>query len=315
MNYKISIIISVYNVENYLSRCLHSLVSAEVKSEIIIVNDGSTDKSLEIAKDFQNRFTDLDIKIVSQANKGLSSARNMGLEIAKGEYVYFIDSDDFIDPLQFKSLLEETIAESLDIGIGRFLYWGKSTIVKLDEVKEGISGVATGEEYLNFLRPEVWIKLYRLEFLKQNNLRFVENVVFEDEIFNLNSMLKAERVKQFDQVFYFYYQRPSSITHQMNEELRLEHYYHLAEAILKIKDDFDEGTRQSIVIKRAWGFLWDSLQKVYWINKTSFEERRKRASTMLSFFATSNALPDSDRKLAEVFLSPDKIIMSKGYQS
>lgn len=190
-------------------------------------------------KTFQNRFTDLDIKIVSQANKGLSSARNMGLEIAKGEYVYFIDSDDFIDPLQFKSLLEETIAESLDIGIGRFLYWGKSTIVKLDEVKEGISGVATGEEYLNFLRPEVWIKLYRLEFLKQNNLRFVENVVFEDEIFNLNSMLKAERVKQFDQVFYFYYQRPSSITHQMNEELRLEHYYHLAEAILKIKDDFD----------------------------------------------------------------------------
>lgn len=312
--YKISIIIPVYNVETYLSRCLHSLVSLDLKSEIIIVNDGSTDKSLEIAKDFQRCFADLDIKIVSQANKGLSAARNTGLDIAKGEYVYFIDSDDFIDPLQFNALLEETVSENLDIGIGRFLYWGKSTIIQLDEVKEDISGVvATGKEYLNFLRPEVWIKLYRLEFLKKNNLRFVENVLFEDEIFNLHSMLKAERVKQFDRVFYFYYQRSNSITHHMNEELRLEHYYRLAESILKIKDDFNEEDKQSIVIARAWGFLWDSLQKVYWINQISFEERRKSASTMLSFFTTSNVLSDSDRKLAEVLLSPNKIIMRKEY--
>ena len=94
---KLSIIVPVYNVEKYIEKCLNSLCNPEIEKEIIIVNDGSTDSSLKIVEEFKKNHDKENIIIISQENKGLSEARNTGLRKAKGEYVSFIDSDDFVN--------------------------------------------------------------------------------------------------------------------------------------------------------------------------------------------------------------------------
>ena len=94
---KLSIIVPVYNVEKYLERCLKSLCGLKIENEIIIINDGTKDGSLEIAERFRENHKNENIIIISQENQGLSEARNNGLKVAKGEYISFIDSDDFVD--------------------------------------------------------------------------------------------------------------------------------------------------------------------------------------------------------------------------
>lgn len=307
----VSIIVPVYNVEDYLSRCLYSLISGNMKdiidTEVIIVDDGSTDTSFSICNEFKSRFYNLNIQVISQKNQGLSVARNTGMKVAKGKYIAFVDSDDFIDPIQFNLLVKEINNESLDIGIGRFIYWGKESIIKTDAIRNDITGVDDGEKYLNFLRPEVWIKIYRREFIEQNNIRFVPNILFEDEIFNLHTMLKAKRVKQFNNVFYFYYQRANSITKQTDDKVRCFNYYCLAQEMIALKHEFNDLSKQSILINRAWYFLSQSLYKIYQIDEALFEQNRQQSREMLEFFADSSLLSESDKNIAKIFLSDSKI--------
>ena len=117
---KLSIIVPVYNVERYLEKCLKSLCGLNIENEIIIINDGTKDSSLEIAEKFRENHKNENIKIISQKNQGLSEARNNGLKVAKGEYISFIDSDDFVDTENYEQFINETIKDKVDIGIGRY---------------------------------------------------------------------------------------------------------------------------------------------------------------------------------------------------
>ena len=117
---KLSIIVPVYNVERYLEKCLKSLCGLNIENEIIIINDGTKDSSLEIAEKFRENHKNENIKIISQKNQGLSEARNNCLKVAKGEYISFIDSDDFVDTENYEQFINETIKDKVDIGIGRY---------------------------------------------------------------------------------------------------------------------------------------------------------------------------------------------------
>ena len=111
--YKISVIVPVYNTEKYIKKCLDSLVNQTMKNiEIIVVNDGSNDHSEEIIKDYENKYPEM-VKYYKKENGGLPSARNYGLEKAKGEYIAFVDSDDYIDKELF-SKLDEYIDKNID---------------------------------------------------------------------------------------------------------------------------------------------------------------------------------------------------------
>lgn len=110
----VSVIIPVYNVENYLKECLDSVLNQTYKNiEVIVINDGSTDKSLHILEDYSSKFNN--IKIIDQENSGQSVARNKGLENAKGKYIYFLDSDDYILPDTLKKLIKKLEMNNLDI--------------------------------------------------------------------------------------------------------------------------------------------------------------------------------------------------------
>ena len=221
---KLSIIIPVYNVEKYIKKCLDSVSGLKIKNEIIIVNDGTKDKSLEIAQNFKENNKNENIIIISTENQGLSEARNTGMKIAKGEYISFIDSDDFVDKENYEKFVSEVIKDNVDIGIGRFkkiIEKREKGIEKLECVTEirnyNKEEIRTGKEYYDIMYrndmhgPEVWDDLFKRKFLLDNNIVFKKNRMHEDEIFTVETLLKAQKVRFYGIYYYNYLQREKSI--------------------------------------------------------------------------------------------------------
>ncbi|MDB8551639.1 glycosyltransferase [Turicibacter sanguinis] len=214
----ISVIVPVYNVEDYILECLTSILNQSLKEiEIIVVNDGSKDKSIDRIQNLVEENSN--IQVIHKENGGLSSARNEGLKYATGEYIIFIDSDDFIERDFLEKLYNEAKDEKLDIACGGFTkYFSKENYEKIlrnDELFN--TKVLSGKEFLKLqlesknYRVEVWDDLYRREFLLENNLLFNENLLHEDEEFTPKSLLLARRVKLVETYGYIYRQRDNSI--------------------------------------------------------------------------------------------------------
>ena len=187
---KVSIIIPVYNAEKYLERALSSLINQTLSDiEIICVNDGSTDSSLEILERFSNR--DGRIVVITQPNSGQSSARNLGLKLAKGEYIGFLDADDWVEPDCFEKLYSK--ANGSDISICSIKVCSKGE-EKTDDSYLSLRVFPKNLDYRTFTHVDCadflfricvtpWNKIYRREFLEIFSIKFVEGVNFEDNIF------------------------------------------------------------------------------------------------------------------------------------
>lgn len=221
---KISIIVPVYNVEKYISKCLNSIKNLDIDYEVIIVNDGSTDNSLEIVNEFASKY-DGEIKIITKENVGLSSARNIGILNATGSYLFFLDSDDYIDKLLFESFVKEVISDNVDIGFGNYQYLidGKlkpnSEAVyrkKISKKENGlVNGLTYGNRYFdkahNFINTEACFLLIKKVFLTDNNIVFKEGIYHEDTLFTLTCLIVAQKVRYYDSPFYIYRKRDDSI--------------------------------------------------------------------------------------------------------
>ena len=226
----LSIIVPIYNVEEYLAECLKSLYKiSNLRYEVILVNDGSKDNSYQIMEEFKRLYPKQTV-IVNKENGGLSSARNAGLKIAKGKYISFIDSDDFIDTDEFEKFVIEGIKSRVDIAVGNMRYYVPGRIgeplFRSRLVKD--SGVVTGIDFLwrvfqtpKCYREEVVDDIYRKDFLIKNKLFFNEEIVHEDSEFTTFAYLKAKKVKYIDKAFYFYRQREGSIMNKVSEKSML----------------------------------------------------------------------------------------------
>ncbi|MBE5963175.1 MAG: glycosyltransferase [Lachnospiraceae bacterium] len=184
---KISIVMPVYNVERYLRMCLDSILNQTFKDfEIIIVNDGSTDGSLSILKEYEQNYSDL-IKVYTTENRGVSHARNYGIERAKGEYLLFVDSDDFLEPDMCEKLYEKASRDNNDIVICKYFdaYVNEQT-GKITKKRSKAYNIAIGRNFdihdtkfeLTHISPFPWDKLYRRTLF--DNYKFPENMRFED---------------------------------------------------------------------------------------------------------------------------------------
>lgn len=191
----ISFIVPAYNVENYINKCLESLIPfIERGDEVVVVNDGSTDKTPEIISDFEERYPQ--IKVINQNNKGLSGARNTGLRFATKEYVWFVDSDDFIDFEDSKILFPYLDGVNDLIAFGRKeVFKKKITEVPKLENQDFESGLEYFENAMRngYYRTNVWDKIYRREVIMDKNIRFVEGLLYEDMFFNLQFQSYAEK--------------------------------------------------------------------------------------------------------------------------
>ena len=224
---QLSIVVPIYNVEQYLRECLDSLYKIDgIDYEVILVNDGSKDKSREIMEEFKQSYPERTVIVDKKENGGLSSARNIGMRVAKGEYISFIDSDDFIDVQEYKKFFLEGEMEDLDVMVGNMRYYTPektgAPLFRSDLVKN--SGVVTGITFGKLFqqpkcfREETVDDIYRREFLIDNNLWFNEDIVHEDSEFTPLVYLKAKRVKYIDRAFYFYRQRTGSIMNKVSEK-------------------------------------------------------------------------------------------------
>jgi len=210
---RLSIIIPVYNVEEYVEKCIKSCAEQDLsfqEYEIIVVNDGSLDGSLAICERLDAEYAH--VHIISQKNKGLSGARNIGLSVAKGEYVWFVDSDDWISPSLLTSICSKLI-DSLDI-----LWLGHVVEMNHRIVSSSIPGAVdkycSGQFfYANFVKSEnfIWKFIYRRDFLVEQRLFFCEGILYEDFEFTPRALAVAQRCFTYPVPCYHYLVRENSI--------------------------------------------------------------------------------------------------------
>jgi glycosyltransferase involved in cell wall biosynthesis len=210
----VSIIIPVYNVDKYLDECLHSVIKQTYKNiEIILVDDGSTDKSGKIC----DEYTEVDsrIKLIHKTNEGVSVARNTGIELSTGEWIMFVDADDWIETDIVEKLLESIKIYNADI-----CYCNYYIVEKNRQILRNFEG-NNQNEHINF-NPKfyrqafasVYSKLYRRSLLINKDVRFIKNLkVNEDIVFNLHVFDFNPKVCYCDAVLYHYRMSASSVTH------------------------------------------------------------------------------------------------------
>ena len=189
---KISIIIPVYNAALHLEQCIGSVLAQTLHDiEVIIINDGSTDDSISIIKKFQKQ--DGRVVVINSANEGVSAARNKGLAIAIGEYIGFVDADDWIEPEMYETLYQNITLSIADLAICNVNQASENKTIKTRlSLEDNIVDITTDreKELVNLMRFKYdfanWNKIYSAEIIKKNNLHFEEKMsVYEDLFFNL----------------------------------------------------------------------------------------------------------------------------------
>lgn len=275
---RLSIIVPFYNVEQYIEECIRSLYDQDIPQEeyeVICVDDCSPDGSRAIVERLQGEFKTLRL-ICHERNKKLGGARNTGLREAKGKYVWFVDSDDYVSANCLGKLLRG--AEAQDVEMLLFDYAtvsnGKSQQVVYPEIDEK---VITGEELLRQVHerwyvcvPTAWNKLYKREFLIQNNLFFTEDVMYEDTDLSLKMLTYLKRIKYMNESAYNYRQNAQSITkeHPTPEKMEYTILQQNRCAIVAeeakngiVKDVISEYVKTQLIVLRRWLIFFDAYQK------------------------------------------------------
>ena len=218
---KFSIIIPVYNVEKYLRDCLNSVISQSFTDwEAICVDDGSTDTSLTILKEYEEK--DDRVNVIHKENKGLSSARNEGIKLAEGEYLIFLDSDDWLSNRMLEVIANEEHGEDLICFSGIKYFESSNTYSPREHLSpaDNISGMEYFDKYsmeLKELHFDCAVsRAYRREYLLDSELWFKEGRLHEDFLFTPQACWYAKRVKVIDESLYYYRIRPGSITTSSN---------------------------------------------------------------------------------------------------
>ena len=272
---KVSIIIPVFNVENYLERCLKSIINQTFKDiEIIIINDGSTDKSLEICKKFAE--SDKRIILISQKNKGVSAARNTGINIATGKYLSFVDSDDFITPDMIEFLLTNIEKHDADIsscGMYDCYIQNNNKIKKICNKNKNNHGMINSSEALQeiFINGKVSLFVYDKLYKKKlfDNLRFSENIIYEDAEIMPKIITKSNKIFYSFKPKYYYLRHENSLTSSKFREKDLD--------IIKVSKknlEFIKKNHNYALKQAEFRFFWSYLaliDKIIW-SDANFDE-------------------------------------------
>lgn len=281
---KLSVIVPVYNVKDYIGQCINSIVNQSIDSmEIIVVDDGSTDSSIEVVE----QIKDSRIKIIRKLNGGLSSARNEGLKVAKGKYVYFIDSDDYI---AFDTALEEMynigVNENADIIVGNAIrYCSAEKQYEFKRDKEIFKRICMkSDEFLiksletYSMYSPVWFNMYKTTLLKDNKLFFKEGFFHEDEDFTPRVFLRASNISIYPKNIYIYRFREESIMGRKSEK----HGHDIINICVGLEEEF-----KKIKNEKLKALLSD--RTVELLLATSYEYNFKRIEKDIRKFAIRNS--------------------------
>ncbi len=282
---KISAIIPAHNVEDYLEECINSILCQEIETEIIIINDGSTDETGNIAdryqKDHENIF------VIHQSHTGPSGARNRGLEIAKGDYIAFIDSDDWIENDILPKLYKIAKESDADMVMGNnIVQFPDGSQKHFFDIQFHLKNrTYSGEKFFislmetNAYYPMIWSYIYKREWIYRINLRFDQSlVVHEDEMWTQIALCKAERVVVTDLDFYNYRKRIGSLMEAFNYKMSWQGLLYVIKQILLFVAEYDK--KNEDLLLKSW----------IYINLTRM--RRSAWNTLLKIKDSSYLVPD-----------------------
>ncbi len=290
---KVSVIVPVYNAEKYLEKCMLSLLEQTMPSdeiEIIAVNDGSKDNSLAILNDFSKKYENL--IVVDSSNQGVSSARNKGLKLAKGEYIGFVDSDDYVELNTYETLYNKAKENDADIV---FTTMFKNESEKFPaQIKEGLfeSDSLTREIYPRLisslnpskstLRGSVCCRLFKGAVIKDNEITFPENLIYnEDGFFSILAALKSERYLSLSES-YFYHNR---INEDSTTKRYIENLWNIQKEMVKMLENIVEGEGYDFtpqIAKKAFDIAVYSIEnEAKSKNQNSKKQRRKNVVNIL----------------------------------
>ena len=247
--YKVSVIIPMYKVEEYLRECLDSVVNQTLKDiEVICVDDGSPDRSAEIAAEYVEKYQNF--KLIRKENGGLSDARNAGLDVATGEYIYFLDSDDYIASSMLEILYQKANENALDI-----IYFNANLVFQDAQIREknknyidyytrrnDYSGLCSGQNMFAKMQkdkkflPSACLQIFRREFIEHNGFRFYTGILHEDNLFSFCCAMSAEKTDYVPDAFYFRCMHDDSIMTSQKSMRNVEGYivsYYEALAFLR----------------------------------------------------------------------------------
>ncbi|NMG29129.1 glycosyltransferase family 2 protein [Aromatoleum evansii] len=260
-NVDVSFVIPAYNCSKVVGRAIESIMNQKLSAfEIVIVNDCSNDDTLEVLDEFARQFSFLRV-ISHEVNKNLGAARNTGIDASRGEFVYFVDADDWLEPGGVAGLLEVARARGLDV-----VACGVQTVSEDGEVKPyhawdfessgGIEGVDYFSQYK--IGAIAWNKLYRKSFLDRHEIRFVEGYFHEDIIFTARIALECMRYVSISKVVMNYFQSKTSICNSVPTRRHLASYLNL---YISMAEYFGELNRRGIGdpglvqrLSRSYGF-------------------------------------------------------------
>jgi glycosyltransferase involved in cell wall biosynthesis len=286
-NLKLSIILPCYNVEKYISECLDSLYNQDISEEeyeVICVNDCSPDSTRDIIVAYQKKHKSLKL-IDHEINKRQGGARNTGLRAAQGEYIWFVDPDDYIKTKCIKNLLSNCDQNQLDVLIfnfdkvslaGEHLF--TSQFVSDSKVFTGISYIYNvwDESFLNYYDGSTTNRLHRRLFLEENAIMFPENIFWEDVAHSLRTLLFSKKIMSISDSCYFYRTNPDSVMNKMlsfiNMRVVVQSTILLGKLIIDLAEDIYKIDRK-LAEKLKEGGIWRINQFTRLLVKSTFKEK------------------------------------------
>lgn len=219
---KISVIVPAYNAEKYIEKCIDSIIDQTFDDfEIIVVNDGSKDGTLNLLNAYKKKFPEL-IKVIDQKNQGLSMTRNNGIKVADGDYLIFVDSDDYIKPDMLEVLYNKAVSGGFDVVASDVdcIYPDKTMLIKsgITEDKKDLS-IEDRKNLFFGVYPTVWNKIYKREIFDNEDLFFEPGIWFEDVLFYHKLIVNINSIGFVNKSFYQYVQNLGSITYTYSEKL------------------------------------------------------------------------------------------------
>ena len=297
----LSIIVPVYNVEKYLSECIDSLLAQDYRDfEIILVDDGSIDLSPSICDKYEREHAQ--IRTIHKSNGGLPSARNAGLEIAKGKYVSFIDSDDLVDEHMFSILISMMEIHLADSAVCNYRFFDKTN--SFDGKRHTKSIIDYSEntliEFYNFALDGCTNKVFLLSTIKKHGIRFVSKKIVsqEDFLFQAKYFSFSNRIASTDKALYYYRTRKSSISHN---EFSLDFPQKCLYFVHAIEDYSEANCERNIDDFVSYSFLYMLMTSINWTLTPSVKNILKIIK-----------LYDNDRPVSKVAVKRFSVFMFRG---